>query len=150
MKADGEFHILNERLYKFPAIAAALLKYKRHEWIILGFEKNRVVDKMWINKGMDRFQVHLYIPMQGVANIAKDGGYSSVLVLHNHPNANPAYYDHSNPSSQDIKSANEWASILTANGINLLEFICERGMHYQYFAIYADKFVAKMNGRNGA
>jgi acetylglutamate synthase len=45
MSAHGAFYETNIPLRWFPAKAAALLKYKKHEWRILAFGRNGVVDK---------------------------------------------------------------------------------------------------------
>ena len=39
MRADGRFYKIEERLFEFPALATGLLKYKKHEWIIIAFER---------------------------------------------------------------------------------------------------------------
>jgi len=35
MNPNGTFYRINESLFGFPATVAALLKYKKHEWIII-------------------------------------------------------------------------------------------------------------------
>ena len=40
MRADGRFYKIEERLFEF-LLAAGLLKYKKHEWIIIAFEKEK-------------------------------------------------------------------------------------------------------------
>ena len=37
MDTAGKYYHVNERLTSFPSTAAALLKYKKHEWVIIGF-----------------------------------------------------------------------------------------------------------------
>jgi len=39
MNPNGKFYEIDHDLHSFPSIAAALLKYKKHEWIIISFEK---------------------------------------------------------------------------------------------------------------
>jgi len=141
MNPNGTFYRIDENLFGFPAIAAALLKYKKHEWIIIAFEKDKKVDLVWLNKGFDRSGVSSYLSAQDMTETAKRENQTSVLIFHNHPNINPNYYDCRNPSDQDIKSANEFVQVLNQNGINLLEFVCERGKHYEYFFSPADVFL---------
>jgi len=141
MNPDGRFYQINESLFEFPSIAAALLKYKKHEWIIIAFEQNKKVDSVWLNKGFDRSEVSLYLPMEHVANIAKKDKQTSVLIFHNHPNVNPNYYDYSRPSDKDFESASDFAQVLNRNGINLLEFVCERGIYYKYYLSLTDSFL---------
>lgn len=143
MNPNGKFYPVKETLHYFPSVAAGLLKYKKHEWIIIAFEKNKKISLCWINKGFDRSGVTPYISIYDLIAIAKRDGYKSVMIFHNHPNSNPNYFDCSKPSEQDLKSAEEFASKLSKNGINLIEFICERGKHYQYLAQYSDRFLPK-------
>nr|MBC7244231.1 hypothetical protein [Chloroflexota bacterium] len=41
MNPNGTFYRINEGLFEFPSIAAALLKYKKHEWISIAFENQK-------------------------------------------------------------------------------------------------------------
>lgn len=141
MNPNGAFYRMSESLFEFPAIAAALLKYKKHEWIIIAFEKDKKVESIWLNKGFDRSGVSPYLSVEDIAKICKQENQISILIFHNHPNINPNYYDCRRPSDKDIKSANEFAQVLNRNGINLLEFVCERGRHYKYFLSPADTFL---------
>ncbi len=141
MNPNGTFYRINENIFGFPATAAALLKYKKHEWIIIAFEKDKKVDLIWLNKGFDRSGVSPYLSVEDITKNVKQENQISVLIFHNHPNINPNYYDCRKPSGQDIKSANEFAQVLNQNGINLLEFVCERGKHYEYFLSPAGTFL---------
>jgi hypothetical protein len=141
MNPNGKLYRINEPLFVFPSIAAALLKYKKHEWIIIAFEKEKKIDSAWLNKGFDRSGVSPYLSVQDIANIANSNNHTSILIFHNHPNTNPNYYDCRRPSSEDMQSANECAKVLNRNGTNLIEFVCERGKHYKYFSSYADSFL---------
>jgi len=141
MHANGKFYRLVEKLYNFPSTAAGLLKYKKHEWIIIAFEKNKNISICWLNKGFDRSGVSPYLSVNDMIDISKKESYASVMIFHNHPNSNQNHFDCSKPSQQDIKSANEFAVTLNDSGINLLEFVCERGKHHQYFAKYSDSFL---------
>ncbi len=133
MHPTGKFYPRDDKLYEFPSIAAGLLKGKKHEWIIIAFERNKAVNKIWLNKGDDNHSVSSNIVIEQIASIAKKDNQQSVLIFHNHPNSNPNYYNCTKPSDQDIKSANLLAQKLNDCDLNLVEFICERGMHYQYF-----------------
>nr|MBC7244230.1 hypothetical protein [Chloroflexota bacterium] len=96
---------------------------------------------IWLNKGFDRSGVSPYLSVEKIANIAKRENYTSILIFHNHPNTNPNYYDCRKPSSKDLESANNFAHVLNTHGINLVEFVCERGIHYKYFFSPADSFL---------
>ena len=141
MNPSGEFHSVNESLIKFPAIAAGLLKYKKHEWIIVAFERNMKINKLWINKGISRSRAYIHISAGYTSSIAKADGDFSVLIFHNHPNRDPTHYDCTRPSNQDIISAKAYAQVLNGEGKNLLEFVCERGRHFQYFQSICNDFL---------
>ncbi|MBN1571929.1 MAG: hypothetical protein JW984_01895 [Deltaproteobacteria bacterium] len=145
MNPNGEFCEISEELINFPGIAASLLKYKKHEWTIIGFEKDRLVNLIWLNKGFDNKRVNIYLPLNDIANIALRKNYNTVLIFHNHPNTNPRYYSCINPSDQDLKTASEFAQVLNDNKIGLLEFVCERGGFYEYFYSPSDSFFPLAN-----
>lgn len=135
------YHSEDISLFDFPSKASALLKYKKHEWIIIAFEKHEIIDLIWLNKGSDRSGVSANLSKKMIVDIAKKDNYISVLIFHNHPNSNPQYYDCSIPSNTDLESADEYAQIFNEQGINLIEFICERGHHYEYYISPSIKFL---------
>jgi len=141
MNPNGTFYRINEGLSGFPSLAAALLKYKKHEWIIIAFEKDKRIDVIWLNKGFNRMGVSPYLSVIDITKTAKHEDLKSVLIFHNHPNSNPNHYDCRRPSDQDMKSAKQFGDELNKNSINLLEFVCERGRHYEYFLSPADTFL---------
>lgn len=141
MASGGQFYNVRESLSDFPSLAAALLKHKKHEWILVGMEKDREVSLMWVNKGVDKTRVSLRLTFEQVARIAKGNGYNSLLVFHNHPNGNPAAYSCRQPSETDLKSAAEWSNVLNRQGMTLVEFVCERGVPYKYWFSVADTFL---------
>lgn len=61
MNSSGTYYDVNETLFSFPSTAAALLKYKKNEWIIIGFERNKSIDLIWLNKGFDRASASLHL-----------------------------------------------------------------------------------------
>lgn len=139
MEANGSFYHIKEGLFEFSSSAAALLKYKKHEWIIIAFEKDKNVNLIWVNKGFDRSSVSLYLSIEAIIKTAKQYA-TSVLIFHNHPNINPNYYNYIKPSEKDIESAKQFAMALNNNDINLVEFVCERGKHYEYFLSASGSF----------
>jgi hypothetical protein len=141
MAANGSVYNMSEQLFEFPALAAGLLKYKKHEWIMVAFERNKAIDKMWVNKGPDRSQVHFGISLPSVQQMAANGGYRSVLVFHNHPNSDPSLYSTRQASDRDKQTAGELADQLRSAGVNLIEFVCERGRHYNYWRSVCDTFL---------
>ncbi len=141
MDPKGKFYHINENLNNFPSLAAGFLKYKKHEWVIIGFEKDGFVQLMWINKGNNNQSVSIKLPIEQIINKCMRYDFSSVIMLHNHPNSNPKLYDCSNPSVQDFNSAKYYSNALIDNGINLIEFICERGRPHKYFTETSDDFL---------
>lgn len=155
MNPRGQFYNINQRLSNFPATAAALLKYKKHEWAIVGFEKNKDVNQIWCNKGPDRTTVSISISFDNLVRVAKRMGANSILTFHNHPNPNPQQYSMTKPSKQDLSTAKTRSERCNFNGINLLSFVCERGRHYRYTLSSADgffplsRFITNINELNG-
>jgi hypothetical protein len=141
MASSGQFYNVREDLSNFPGLAASLLKYKKHEWMIVGMERNREITLMWLNKGEDGTRVCLRLPFEHVAGIAQSNGYTSLFVFNNHPNSDPSIYSCSQPSQIDLDASVLRAKIRNDNGINLLEFVCERGVPYRYRFSVTEKFL---------
>jgi len=141
MNPDGSFYYLNYKLYDIPSIAASILKYKKHEWIIVAFESEKKIKLIWLNKGLNRESVSLYLSIDDIVQIAKDEKSTTILIFHNHPNSNPKLYDCSKPSKLDISTAEKFAITFHQNGISLIEFVCERGVHHEYFRSISDVFI---------
>lgn len=57
MKAQGEFVACDLVYRDAPARVAGLLKYKKHEWIVVAFINSLHVRQLWWNKGPDRTRV---------------------------------------------------------------------------------------------
>jgi hypothetical protein len=141
MKPTGKLYAVSHPLAAFPSVAAALLKYKKHEWVIVALERGKHVGFIWVNKGPDRSQVSLGLALPLMVAAAKQQGCTSVLTFHNHPNPNPGYYDCTRPSERDLTVARERAQVLNRSGLNLVAFVCERGLHYRYFLSPAERFL---------
>jgi len=141
MNPDGSFYNIGEALYDYPSKAAALLKYKKHEWIILAFEKQRKIQLLWLNKGNDNSSASNYLSLEKMSSISQEQKYSSILFFHNHPNPNPSNYSCTKPSLADLKTVDRYSNELNKSGINLLGFICERGKHYEYFRSTSENFI---------
>lgn len=141
MKPGGTFYNIHDTLSHFPSRVASLLKYKKHEWMVVGMEKNREISLMWANKGSDGTRVCLSLPFDCLMAKAVANGHTSLLVFHNHPNSNPELYSCSQPSQVDLKSSAARAQILNDRGVNLVEFVCERGTAYKYCYSPAERFM---------
>jgi hypothetical protein len=141
MAAEGAYYNIHSALKGFPSLAAALLKYKKHEWIIIGFEKEQKIDFVWLNKGPDNTQVASHLSFAGMVNHARSGNHTTVIVLHNHPNPDPANFYMLLPSEQDKRSAKALEDVLLSASVNLLEFVCERGRFRQFHRAIAPSFI---------
>lgn len=141
MKSSGKLYSVDENLSEMPDLAAALLKHKKHEWVILAFEANQKIKCIWLNKGRDKTSVRIFLSNEEIMNFSAENQISTVLCFHNHPNSNPQYYICSKPSQADLDSATNSFNILKNAGINLIEFVCERGKHYNYYYGISDLFL---------
>ncbi len=142
MKPSGKFYEIQETLFNFPIWVASNLKYKKHEWIILGFEKNKFIDWVWINKGNDSVSCFCLLSLGEIIDTCIQHEYKSVLMFHNHPNSDPSYYSCTKASDTDLKTAREWGDSFNKNYINFLDFVCERGKHYIFYKSINDKFLS--------
>lgn len=134
MNALGEFIEFNIEYKSVPARIAGLLKYKKHEWIVLVFIKDGIASRSWWNKGFDGNSVSLFLSDKALKEQIRRSLPDTILVLHNHPNSAPNRYLNNKPSQADLKSAISFHKELNEKGISLLEFICERGIPYLYYA----------------
>lgn len=128
----GQFYLTAWPLSSTPATAAALLKHKKHEWVIIAFERNGQVQFIWVNKGNDNRSVSLFLSAGVMLETALRNNCTSVLVFHNHPNHDPRTYDCTHASETDRNSAYQSSRVLNLRGVNLVEYVCERGRHYRY------------------
>jgi hypothetical protein len=142
MAAEGSYYNIHTTMREFPSIAAALLKYKRHEWIVIGFEKDQKIDCVWLNKGPNNRQVTSHMSFAGMAYHAHSGKHTTVIVLHNHPNPDPQKFYMLVASEQDKRSAKTLEDILSSASVNLLEFICERGRFREFHRAIAPSFIS--------
>ena len=140
MAARGAFYPVEAGLSWFPSFAAALLKHKKHEWIIIAFERAKKVDLMWLNKGSDRTCVAPHLSMGAIVQRAQAKCCASVLVFHNHPNPDPSRFDMLCASAQDHHRAALLRDVALPAGVNLLEFVCERGRFLEYHRSVAPAF----------
>jgi hypothetical protein len=137
----GVFYRVDLPLYSAASTVAGLLKYKKHEWIVVAFEKQKQVVHLWVNKGHDNSSASIYLPVNHALDTALKNGYSSILMFHNHPNSNPNRYSCTQASKTDLDTASQWAGALNPRGISLVKYVCERGRHYRYFLSPSESFM---------
>jgi len=138
MKAEGRWDRLPLALPHVPSFVGDLLKYKKHEWIVVGLVEAEGWVSLWMNKGEDRMSVASHLGREGVAERARRTGAYLVALFHNHPNPDPARLVLTAPSQQDERLAHEWAAFLNALGISVAAYVCERGRAHRYAAYAAD------------
>lgn len=157
IKPNGKMYVCDIPVKDFPFFAAQLLKGKKHEWVIIAFEKNLTIKQFWVNKGPNNEHVSYKIDITDIVNICKVNNYTSVIRLHNHPNSDPKHYDCLVASDQDYYSAKCNSNILIDKGINWLDFVCERGnwllfykaISIDYFPMDSDyEVIANQNGNS--
>ena len=125
-----------------PSRVAALLKFKKHEWVVIAFVRSLHVRLLWWNKGPDGTQVWSFLPDDEVKRVLRRHDCDAVAVLHNHPSPDPSRYRVNLPSERDLHSAAHWRQRLAHDDVSLLEFVCERGVPYLYFASFADSVLS--------
>ncbi len=126
MSKSGQFYKCSQKLIDFPSFAAALLKRKKHEWIIYGFGKDNTVFTFYTNKGIDNTSVSPNITVETMIEFAQTNSAQIILEFHNHPNAVLS------PSAQDLISTKNTGAKFIANNLSFLSFVCGRGEFSQY------------------
>ena len=122
---DGLVLDLNIPKQFFPAITAWNLKGKKHEWIVIAFEKDGVIFKSYSHKGDDNQSVCI-LPFEVIQTYAERNNATYVLIVHNHPNGVLS------ASKEDKISARELSKILKKINVKLDEFVCARGRFIWY------------------
>ena len=142
MRSTGEFVRCDLDYRTAPAWVAAMLKYKKHEWIVIGFICSFRVKMLWWNKGPDNTKVWSYLSDDDLDAIIEELKPDAIAFFHNHPNPNPGVYSTNQPSQQDLRSAAHFKNqIVSKNRVGFLDFICERGVPHLYYAAFPDREV---------
>ena len=141
INSDANHHKINVSLCEFPSISSALLKSKKYECVIIGFEKNKKLESMWFSNCTNRSGLSTALSFKEIAEKAVKENVSSVIVFHNHLVSGTENKNLKEPSNQDLISANDLALALDRNGINLLEFMCDEGRFTEYFSSISDSFL---------
>lgn len=155
LKPDGNFYPLSLSIEQVPSYVANLLKYKKHEWVVLVFLTDRVAKFIWANKGVDKTAVSTLLSYDLVVRMAIDNDCNVIMKFHNHPASEPHLYRYNTPSKQDRRSADVLSEVLANHGISCTMHVCERGRAYRYYRTVAlqlfpldgvQKQVASLNG----
>ena len=149
MNPKGKKYMVNETLNEFPSYAAGLLKSKKHEWIIVAFEGDKVVKGFWANKGPDRESVGVTCGYDHIFSLCHKYNCHTLLKFHNHPNAVLS------PSDKDLSSAGVVSKLADEHGYNVISFVCGAGRFVEYHRFFSPKFmpneaaVATLSEQNG-
>lgn len=141
MDPRGRWYVVDEPLAEFPALAAGLLKGKKHEWVVFGLAKGLRIVVVWLNKGLDNKQVSAYVSTEELLRHARQVGASTVIEVHNHPNPDPSRYFMLLASERDRISAEAYGASLARNGLEFLTFVAERGRYRQHACWLPDAFI---------
>ncbi len=140
MKPQGKLYPANIDLCSFPSYAANLLKSKKHEWVILAMVQDKRVTFFWANKGANNSSVSFNCELSDLIDFCHENGCQTIMRFHNHPNSNPNNQTCFLASEQDKISARSLSLIAIENGLNWLDFVCERGRFLQYFQAFSNVF----------
>ena len=141
LEPNGRWYELHEPLRTFPSFVAGLLKYKKHEWVVIALEKDGAVIKIWVEKGTDNGSVSFSVTLDEIIRISEEIGACTAMRFHNHPNPDPQHYDCLMPSDQDIVSAAFCSSFVNKAGVNWLDFVCERGRFQRYYVSISPDYI---------
>lgn len=139
LKPDGQWYKVNISVNMFPAYVASLLKGKKHEWVVVGIEKNGVINEIWVNKGTDNKSVNVLCGVEPIFEKCDFYHADSIIRLHNHPNSNPLKYTTLVASKQDKISGKEWSGFANQKGYNWFDFVCAQGSFICFHKMISDK-----------
>ena len=123
----------------FPSYVSSLLFGKKHEWVVIGLERNGYISQFWANKGPDSSHVAFSVELNTIIEKCHRNGYHTVIRIHNHPNPNPNRYDTLIESRQDIRSAKSCAKEVSREGVNWIDFVCSRGEFIKFYSKISNK-----------
>ena len=140
MNPKGQLYRTDKDMKTFPSIVSALLKGKKHEWIVKAIVKDEIVTCFYTNKGDGNLSVSCNLSIQEITSLCKRENGNTIMAFHNHPNSNPNQYTCLLASEQDMISAKYYSDYLSDNGINYVDFVCERGRFIKYYTRIAPTF----------
>jgi hypothetical protein len=132
MRKDGAFHKIHEPMRSAPSLGAALLKGKKHEWIVFLFVSDGKARLIYFNKGPDNMQVWPLLETWELLRTAERYEAEAILCIHNHPGG-PLW-----PSDQDFVSGRQLALECLERNIAFFDFVCVAGKFYEFLAAVPD------------
>lgn len=140
MKPSGNWYDVREELRTFPSLISALLKGKKHEWVVIAIENNCLIYGFYANKGVNNSTVSFNCDFQYLINKCEQYNCNTIMRFHNHPNENPKKQTCLLASKQDFISAESCADIVNSK-YNWLDFVCERGKFIKFYEKYSPNFL---------
>jgi hypothetical protein len=118
------------------------LKYKKHQWSIIGFERNKRVRIFWENKGSSRDETHSKLSLIGIVEQIKDTQAQTVFFFRNYPNPDFYCYDTA-PFFSEVQGC---ISALGEPTINFVAIECIKGhVGNILYEKYSDLFYPLVN-----
>ena len=115
------------------------------------------MQRLWWNKGPDGTTVRAFLSEGALYSAIITLKPDTIAIFHNHPNPDPSLYQMNQPSEADLIHARFYNDLCGKLGVNLLEFICERGSPHLYYAGFVDTMIPirtiifeiqQVNGKN--
>lgn len=128
MSKNGAFHSIEEPMLRAPVLGAALLKGKKHEWIVFLFLARDQAKLLYFNKGPDKESVWPFVNSRTLLEWVRRLHAHTVLRLHNHPHGTCW------PRQQDLRSGQEYVDFFLKAGIAFFDFVCVAGRFREYLA----------------
>lgn len=122
----GSFYEYRVKIEDFPAVGAALLKSKKHEWIIFAISSYTEIIGFFINKGQNARSVNTVYTNSQILKKVNELEGKLIIEIHNHPNGVL------NPSDQDLKSSISYGRLFNENNLHYIAIVCSRGRFLEY------------------
>jgi len=135
LSSGGRWDEISVPYNKALAMAAELIRYKRHEWLILILASNTKCRFIWANKGNNNMSCYLSGTFDDIIEKAIQNGCGTIIDFHNHP-CTVDFQGALSPSDTDMNTAAKWAEKARAAGLN---YICAVGVRGQ-FSVYYSSF----------
>lgn len=134
MNPKGGFFETNIDRKSIAVEATKMLKYKKHEWIIIAYEKNQKIKLIWTNKGNEK-SVYPLLRNNQQLQLVQKRDFDTVYIFHNHPPHSLFKGDKIRllASQQDYKSAKYTAKFYKEQNVTIAEYVCANKGYTPYF-----------------
>ncbi len=135
MDPGGALDLVDIPIHRFPAWGSGLVLDRPREWVLIGFAAEGRVQRVALNEGEPTW-VAPFLSPDSIAAFAREGGFDSVLVLHNHPGREDSggdEIDRGEASGSDHAYMSRLAMLLDPSCIRTLGLIAIGGASYEFF-----------------